>query len=52
MSENNQQVRLAARPSGTPDPSVWDLTTEPVPTPGQGEFVVQISHISVNPAIR
>jgi len=52
MSENNQQVRLAARPSGTPDPSVWDLTTEPVPTPEQGEFVVQISHISVDPAMR
>ena len=52
MSETNQQIRLAARPSGTPDASVWDLTDEPVPTPGQGEFVVQISHISVDPAMR
>jgi NADPH-dependent curcumin reductase CurA len=52
MSENNQQVRLAARPSGTPEPHVWDLTTEPVPTPGEGEFVVQITHISVDPAMR
>ena len=52
MSETNQQIRLVARPSGTPEPSVWDLTTEPVPTPGKGEFVVQISHISVDPAMR
>src|SRR6478752_8869890 len=52
MSETNQQIRLVARPSGTPDASVWDLTTESVPTPGDGEFVVQISHISVDPAMR
>ena len=52
MSETNQQIRLVARPSGTPEPSVWDLTNEPVPTPGHGEFVVQISHISVDPAMR
>src|SRR5690242_3262572 len=52
MSETNQQVRLAARPSGTPEPHVWDLTTEPVPTPGEGEFVMQITHISVDPAMR
>jgi NADPH-dependent curcumin reductase CurA len=52
MSDTNQQIRLAARPSGVPEPSVWDLTTEPAPTPGQGEFVVQISHISVDPAMR
>ena len=52
MSETNQQIRLAARPSGTPEASVWNLTTEPVPTPGRGEFVVQISYISVDPAMR
>jgi NADPH-dependent curcumin reductase CurA len=52
MSETNQQIRLAARPSGVPDDSVWDLTSEPVPTAGDGEFVVQISHISVDPAMR
>jgi NADPH-dependent curcumin reductase len=52
MSETNQQIRLAARPSGVPDSSVWDLTSEPVPTAGDGEFVVQISHISVDPAMR
>jgi NADPH-dependent curcumin reductase CurA len=48
----NQQVRLAARPSGLPKPSDWDLTTEPVPAPEEGEFVVKISHISIDPAMR
>jgi hypothetical protein len=52
MSSENRQIRLAARPSGLPQPSDWELTTEPVPTPGDGEFVVEISHISLDPAMR
>jgi len=52
MSSTNQQVRLAARPSGLPKPSDWELTAEPVPEPGDGEFVVAISHLSVDPAMR
>jgi hypothetical protein len=52
MSLTNHQVRLAARPVGLPKSSDWDLTEEPVPTPGPGEFVVAISHISLDPAMR
>jgi NADPH-dependent curcumin reductase CurA len=52
MSSTNNQVRLAARPSGLPQPSDWELTSEPVPTPAAGEFVVAISHVSVDPAMR
>ena len=52
MSTINQQVRLAARPSGLPQPSDWDTTEEPVPSPGEGELVVEISHISLDPAMR
>jgi NADPH-dependent curcumin reductase CurA len=52
MSSTNHQVRLAARPSGLPKPSDWDLVEDPVPSPGAGEFVVTISHISVDPAMR
>jgi NADPH-dependent curcumin reductase len=48
----NRQVRLAARPSGLPKPSDWELTTEPVPTPGLGQFVLAISHLSMDPAMR
>jgi NADPH-dependent curcumin reductase CurA len=48
----NHQVRLAARPSGLPKHSDWELTEEPIPTPGAGELVAAVSHISVDPAMR
>ena len=35
-----------------PTPSDWERTTEPVPEPGEGEFVVAISHLSIDPAMR
>jgi NADPH-dependent curcumin reductase CurA len=52
MNSTNHQIRLAARPSGLPKPSDWELTTEPVPAPGPGEFVVQVSYLSIDPAMR
>jgi len=52
MSQINHQVRLAARPSGLPQPSDWDIVEEPVPSPGAGEFVVAISYLSLDPAMR
>ena len=52
MSQTNRQVRLAARPSGLPRPADWEFTSEPVPAPGPGEFVVAVSHLSIDPAMR
>ena len=52
MSQTNRQVRLAARPSGLPRPADFELTSEPVPAPGPGEFVVAVSHLSLDPAMR
>ncbi len=52
MSPINHQVRLAARPTGLPQASDWDIVEEPVPTPGPGELVVAISHLSLDPAMR
>ena len=52
MNSVNRQMRLAARPAGLPEPSDWELTTEPVPAPGPGEFVVAISYLSIDPAMR
>jgi NADPH-dependent curcumin reductase len=52
MSQMNRRVCLAARPSGLPKPSDWDFVEEPVPEPGDGEFVVEISHVSLDPAMR
>ncbi len=48
----NRQVRLAARPSGLPRATDWSLTTEEVPDPAEGQFVVAVSHLSVDPAMR
>jgi NADPH-dependent curcumin reductase CurA len=52
MDELNQQIRLAARPSGLPQASDWELIAEPVPEPGAGEFLVALSYVSIDPAMR
>ena len=52
MTATNRQVRLAARPSGLPQDSDWEHREEPAPSPGDGEFVVEVSHISLDPAMR
>ena len=52
MPPTNHQIRLAARPSGLPRATDWSLTTEGVPEPGPGQFVVALSHVSVDPAMR
>jgi NADPH-dependent curcumin reductase CurA len=52
MPQVNHQIRLAARPAGLPRATDWSLTTEEVPRPGSGQFVVAVSHVSVDPAMR
>jgi NADPH-dependent curcumin reductase len=52
MPQTNRQVRLAARPSGLPRRADFGFTSEPVPVPGPGEFVVALSHLSLDPAMR
>jgi NADPH-dependent curcumin reductase len=52
MSPINHQVRLAARPSGLPQASDWSFVEEPVPAPGAGQFLVAVSYLSVDPAMR
>ena len=52
MNSINHQIRLAARPIGLPKPSDWELTTEPVPSPCPGEFVVAVSYLSLDPEMR
>jgi len=48
----NHQVRLAARPVGLPKRSDWQFTQEAVPEPKDGELVVQVQYISLDPAMR
>ncbi|MBT8468357.1 MAG: NADP-dependent oxidoreductase [Deltaproteobacteria bacterium] len=48
----NTQVRLASRPKGLPNDSNWSFEEVPAPEPGDGEVLVKISHISLDPAMR
>jgi len=48
----NKQVRLASRPEGLPNDRNWSFGEDPVPEPGDGEVLVKISHISLDPAMR
>ena len=48
----NQQFRLAARPVGLPKPGDWQRTEEAVRAPAEGEIVVRILYLSLDPAMR
>lgn len=52
MTNDNIQVRLAARPVGLPRDSDWDITREPVPSAADGQFVAEVLYISLDPAMR
>jgi NADPH-dependent curcumin reductase CurA len=52
MDVVNHQYRLAARPVGLPKDSDWDYTEEAVPDPGDGEVLVRIRYIGLEPAMR
>ena len=52
MTLVNAQCRLAARPVGLPQSSDWSYVEEPALEPGDGEFRVQVEHISLDPAMR
>ncbi|MFZ0180188.1 MAG: NADP-dependent oxidoreductase [Candidatus Dormiibacterota bacterium] len=48
----NRQWRLAARPAGLPVSTDWEFTTAPVSDPVDGEFLVRVLYISLDPAMR
>jgi NADPH-dependent curcumin reductase CurA len=52
MTASNRQLRLTSRPSGLPERTDFAVTTESVPGPGDGEFVVEVTHVSIDPAMR
>ena len=49
---SNQQFRLAARPVGLPKDSDWRRTSEPVRELAEGEILVKVLYISLDPAMR
>ncbi len=54
MSEQrlNAQLRLAARPVGEPKESDWEYVEEPAPEPGDGQVLLEVQYISLDPAMR
>jgi NADPH-dependent curcumin reductase CurA len=52
MDAVNHQIRLAARPVGLPKPSDWSHAEEPIPEPGEGQVLVKVLYLSLDPAMR
>jgi len=48
----NRQYRLAARPVGMAKASDWQLATEPVADPAEGQLLVKVLQLSLDPAMR
>src|SRR5688572_7269005 len=48
----NRQFKLAKRPSGMVKREDFDFTEGPVPQPGDGQFVVRVTYLSLDPAMR
>jgi hypothetical protein len=52
MKAINHMFRLAARPVGMPKRSDWKFVDEPVGEPADGEILVKLLYISLDPAMR
>ena len=52
MTEQNRRIVLAKRPSGLVDDGTTRLETEPVPDLGEGEALVKVRYLSIDPTIR
>ncbi len=48
----NRQVRLAARPVGEPKPGDWSITEEELGGPVEGQVLVRVRYLSIDPAMR
>jgi NADPH-dependent curcumin reductase len=52
MPLTNHKFLLAARPVGMPKTTDWTFVEEPVAEPKQGELLVRVLYISLDPAMR
>ena len=52
MATVNHQFRLTSRPVGVVQREDFDYTEEPVGEPGEGEILVKVLYISLDPAMR
>lgn len=52
MSDKMQQIVLASRPDGAPVPENFQLETADIPAPGDGEILVKVTYMSLDPYMR
>jgi NADPH-dependent curcumin reductase CurA len=52
MTHTNHAFKLAARPVGLPKRSDWTYESNPVAEPADGQILVKVTHISLDPAMR
>ncbi|WP_201535000.1 NADP-dependent oxidoreductase [Psychrobacter immobilis] len=52
MTTMNKQWRLKQRPVGEPSAETWDYTESELPTISDGELLIKIEYISMDPAMR
>jgi len=52
MAEESRRLVLAQRPTGLVDASTIEMRTGPVPEPGEGEALVRVRYLSIDPTIR
>lgn len=52
MPTANKQILLAARPAGFPRESDFRLVESPMPQPAEGEVLLRVTYVSVDPYMR
>lgn len=52
MTDQMHRITLASRPDGAPTMENFKMETGPVPTPGEGEVVVRVHYMSLDPYMR
>lgn len=52
MSDQMQHVTLASRPAGEPNADNFKLESKAIPTPGDGEVLVKLHYMSLDPYMR
>jgi NADPH-dependent curcumin reductase CurA len=52
LKNNNRQFLIAARPDGLLKESDFDYVESPVPEPGDGQVLVRVQMVAVEPALR
>ena len=52
MSTEMQEIVLASRPEAEPKPENFRLETHPLPNPGEGEVLVKVHYMSLDPYMR